>query len=389
MDRPLTRLALLGSTGSIGAQTLDVVRTLPDRFNIVALAAGRNLDRLHQQAREFHPRWLWASAAHDDLPTLQAIAHDTGATVATMDDIAAHPDLDLLVVATAGRAGLEPTLTALQRGTPVALANKEVVVMGGHLVRAAADAGHAELRPIDSEHSAIWQCLWGEEHNEIRRIILTASGGALRDLPPEDLSHVTPEQALRHPTWNMGNKITIDSATLLNKGMETIEARWLFDVPYERVEVLQHPESIVHSLVEMGDGSVKAQLGNPDMRLPIQCALSYPERLHPTVEPLNLAQIGALHFNAPNLDRYPCLRLAMHAGEQAGTYPAVMAAADEIAVHAFLNRAIPFTDIATVIDATLTDHQSTPDPDIDAIDNADAWPRRTATDHLKRVEVAR
>ena len=185
----------------------------------------------------------------------------------------------------------------------------------------------------------------------------------------------------------MGNKITIDSATLLNKGMETIEARWLFDVPYERVEVLQHPESIVHSLVEMGDGSVKAQLGNPDMRLPIQCALSYPDRLHPTVEPLNLAEIGTLHFSAPNLDRYPCLRLAMHAGEQGGTYPAVMAAADEIAVHAFLDGAIPFTDIATIIDATLTDHQSIPNPDLATIDDADAWARRTATSHLKHGEV--
>ena len=208
-------------------------------------------------------------------------------------------------------------------------------------MRAAADRGGGQLRPVDSEHSAIWQCLWGEEGNEIRRILLTASGGALRDLPRDALDDVTPAQALRHPTWNMGAKITIDSASLVNKGMETIEARWLFDVPYERVEVVQHAESIVHSLVEMGDGSVKAQLGNPDMRLPIQCALTYPQRLQPTVAPLDLTALGALHFAAPDLDRYPGLRLSQEAGRRGGTYPCVLAAADEVAVAAFLDGQYP------------------------------------------------
>ncbi len=370
MGNPLIRIALLGSTGSIGVQTLDVVRSLENRFEVLALAAGQNLNLLRQQVREFKPRLIWASAGNHDLPLLKEIANEVDATIATMDDIAMNPELDLLVVGTSGRAGLEPTLAALERGTPVALANKEVVVMAGHLVRAAADSGGAQLRPIDSEHSAIWQCLWGEDENEIKRIILTASGGALRDLPENELSNVTPAQALSHPTWNMGKKITIDSATLLNKGMETIEARWLFDIPYERVEVLQHTESIVHSLVEMSDGSVKA--------------LSFPKRLQPTVYPLDLAKIGTINFENPNLDRYPCLRLAMQAGKQEGTYPAVLAAADEVAVHSFLQGEISFPAIASVIESTLMIHESKPNPDLQTIDASDTWARRIATEQIRR-----
>ena len=318
--RPI-RVALLGSTGSIGRQTIDVIQAMPERFELRGLAAGRNLDALAAQAAALRPAAIWAAGGPGE--RLREIAAAAGATIATMDEMAADPLLDVLVVGTAGRAGLEPTLAALEHGRAVALANKEVVVMAGHLVRAAADRGGGQLRPVDSEHSAIWQCLWGEEGNAIRRILLTASGGALRDLPREALDDVTPEQALRHPTWNMGAKITIDSASLVNKGMETIEARWLFDVPYERVEVVQHAESIVHSLVEMGDGSVKAQLGNPDMRLPIQCALTYPERLQPTVAPLDLAALGALHFAAPDLDRYPvCASASQRPDAAAGRTPA-------------------------------------------------------------------
>ena len=350
-ERPI-RVALLGSTGSIGRQTIDVIQAMPERFELRGLAAGRNLDALAAQAAALRPAAIWAAGGPGG--RLREIAASAGATIATMDEMAADPLLDVLVVGTAGRAGLEPTLAALEHGRAVALANKEVVVMAGHLVRAAADRGGGQLRPVDSEHSAIWQCLWGEEGNAIRRILLTASGGALRDLPREALDDVTPEQALRHPTWNMGAKITIDSASLVNKGMETIEARWLFDVPYERVEVVQHAESIVHSLVEMGDGSVKAQLGNPDMRLPIQCALTYPERLEPTVAPLDLAALGALHFAAPDLDRYPGLRLSQEAGRRGGTYPCVLAAADEVAVSAFLEGQIRFTAIPEVIDAALS-----------------------------------
>lgn len=384
--RDTTTLVLIGSTGSIGTQTLDVVRAMPERYRVLGLAAGRNLDALEAQAREFRPRYLWAAVNGADGGRLRTIADEVGASVAPMEAMAADPEGDVLVVGTAGRAGLEPTLTALQRGADVALANKEVVVMAGALVRAAADAGGGQLRPIDSEHSAIWQCLWGEEEHEIRRIILTASGGALRDLAPDQLADVTPEQALRHPTWNMGAKITIDSATLMNKGMETIEARWLFDVPYERVEVIQHAESIVHSLVEFADGSVKAQLGYPDMRLPIQLALSWPLRLRPTTEPLDLAAVGSLNFSAPDLGRYPCLRLAMRAGLAGGTYPAVLAAADEVAVGAFLAREIRFDQIPSLVEYALDAHdgasQSGADPSLEQIDAADAWARRVTRDRI-------
>ncbi len=380
MAHPVIRFTLLGSTGSVGTQTLDVVRSMPGRFELLGLAAGRNTDLLASQAREFRPRQIWSSLAEDpeQETIVRAIATEVGAEILPMDGMAEDPEMDVLVVATAGRAGLEPTLIALEQGTDVALANKEVVVMAGHLLRAAADRSHARLRPVDSEHSAIWQCLWGEEGNEIRRIILTASGGALRDLPQSSLRQVSPAQALNHPTWDMGQKITIDSASLMNKGMETIEARWLFDVPYDRVEVLQHAESIVHSLVEMGDGSVKAQLGNPDMRLPIQCALCYPARLRPTVEPLDLAKLGALHFQTPDYDRYPCLKLAKEAGAAAGTYPTVMAAADEIAVEAFLQERIAFTDIPIIVEQVMHNHDSTSHPELVAIDAADIWAREAA-----------
>ncbi len=390
MGRSVTHFSLLGSTGSVGTQTLDVVRSMPERLSLLGLAAGRNLDLLASQAREFRPRAIWAADGEQPqvAERLRSIAQEIDAAVVPMEEMAGDPDLDVLVVGTAGRAGLEPTLAALQAGTDVALANKEVVVMAGHLLRAAADSAGSQLRPIDSEHSAIWQCLWGEEGNAIRRIILTASGGALRDLPAEALAGVSPAQALDHPTWNMGKKITIDSASLMNKGMETIEARWLFDVPYERVEVLQHPESIVHSLVEMGDGSVKAQLGNPDMRLPIQCALCYPTRLEPTVEPLDLAKLGTLHFQTPEFERYPCLGLAMQAGRAAGTYPTVMAAADEVAVEAFLQEQIRFTDIPTIIERVMDAHESTPDPALEAIDAADGWGRAEAQRLLATMTVA-
>lgn len=373
-------LVLLGSTGSIGRQTLDVVRAMPERFNILGMAAGRNLDALEAQAHEFGPKYIWA--ASDDEARLAGIGRESGALVTAMDEMAADPDGDVLVVGTAGRAGLEPTLTSLERGGAVALANKEVVVMAGQLVRDAVERGGGQLRPVDSEHSAIWQCLWGEEDHEIRRILLTASGGALRHLPADELAGVTPEQALDHPTWNMGDKITIDSATLMNKGMETIEAKWLFDVPYERVEIVQHAESIVHSLVEFGDGSVKAQLGYPDMKLPIQLALSYPARLEPTVEPLDLASVGTLNFSRPDLDRYPCLKLAQQAGRAGGTYPAVMAAADEVAVEAFLERRIGFTEIAEYVHQAMDAHRSTSDPEIEAIDAADAWARGFTTGRI-------
>ncbi len=376
MDRLPIRIALLGSTGSIGGQTLDVIRQLPERFKIVALAAGRNTQLLASQVAEVRPRYVFADARSG---ALDNAVRDAGATFASMDEMALAEDVDIVLVGTAGAAGLSPTLRALEIGRPVAIANKEVLVMAGHLVRDAMTRGGGDLRPVDSEHSAIWQCLWGEEAHEIRRILLTASGGAFRDFDESRLAAVTPEQALNHPTWNMGAKITVDSASLMNKGMETIEAMWLFDVPMSKVEVVLHRESIVHSLVEFSDGSVKAQLGVPDMRLPIQCALAYPERMPvPPAPPLNLAAIGTLHFGEPDLGRFPCLRLAIEAGTEGGTLPAVMAAADEVAVDRFLRRDIGFLDIPAVIEDVMQRHSKIPTPELGAVLEADAWARREA-----------
>ncbi len=374
-DRPI-RVAILGSTGSIGRQALDVIRQLPDRFSVVALAAGQNVDSLARQVIEFAPAYAWAEA--DSRPLRDALAA-TGAEWLSMDEMALLPQVDVLLVGTAGAAGLTPTLRALEAGRAVALANKEVLVMAGHLVRTAMLHGGGDLRPVDSEHSAIWQCLWGEELHAIRRILLTASGGAFRDFDQQQLAAVTAEQALNHPTWKMGAKITVDSASLMNKGMETIEAMWLFDVPMEKVEVVLHRESIVHSLVEFSDGSIKAQLGLPNMKLPIQLALAYPERMPvPPVPPLDLAAVGSLHFGKPDAGRFPCLSLAMEAGRAGGTMPAVMAAADEIAVGRFLAGGIPFPGIPTVIDRVMQRHSPVHQPDFEAVLDADRWARAEA-----------
>jgi len=382
MDNPVTGrrqgLVVLGSTGSIGRQTLDVVRSLPGRFNVIGLAAGGNVTLLEEQTREFRPRFVRCERE------VEYLRGRVSARWAEMEEMAAQADVDLVVVATTGTAGLAPTLAALRAGKTVALANKEVLVMAGQLLTAEAKRHKAQLRPIDSEHSAVWQCLWGERSDSVERIVLTASGGPFRDTPPEELERVTSEQALRHPNWQMGQKITVDSATLLNKGMECIEARWLFDVPLERIEVLLHRESIVHSLVEFRDGSVKAQLGAPDMRLPIQCALTYPERLSGTSVPrLDLSRVGTLNFGTPDMKRYPCLSLALEAGRRGGTFPAVLCAADEIAIQHFLAGHLRFTEIARVVEGALSAHAGTAEPSLDEIVAADASARLWAEDWVK------
>ena len=371
-------LAILGSTGSIGRQTLDVVRSLPKHFNIIGLAAGGNVTLLEEQAREFRPRLIYCNREGE------YVRGRVSAHWATMEEMAAHPDTDVVVTATLGITGLSPTLAALRAGKTVALANKEVLVMAGHLLTAEAQRHSAQLRPIDSEHSAIWQCLWGEHPDSVERIVLTASGGPFRDTPPEELHLVTAEQALRHPNWQMGRKITVDSATLLNKGLECIEARWLFNVPLDRIDVIMHRESIIHSLVMFRDGSVKAQLGIPDMRLPIQCALTYPERVPGTAVPrLDLTRIGTLNFGTPDMKRYPCLSLALEAGRKGGAFPAVLCAADEIAVQHFLAGHLGFTDIAHVIEGALTAHTGPANPTHDDILAADASARAWAEDWVK------
>jgi len=379
----MTRLAILGSTGSIGRQTLEVVRDLRPRFRVVALAAGHNVTLLEEQAKEFSPQLLWANREADYLHQ-KTVRGAIAARWTPMEDMASHPDVDIVVVATGGKAGLLPTLAAVKAGKAVALANKEVLVMAGHLVVAEARRHDADLRPVDSEHSAIWQCLWGEDRANIARIILTGSGGPFRDRPLDELERVTPEQALRHPTWQMGHKITVDSATLLNKGLEAIEAHWLFGVPFDKIEVVLHRESIIHSLVEFCDGSIKAQLGMPDMRLPIQCALTYPQRL-PMGRPkrLDLGRLGSLSFSQPDPRRFPCLSLALEAGRRGGTFPAVMAAADELAVDHFLGSHITFLDIAKVIEATLSAHPGASDPSLEEVLAADTWARQWAEDWLR------
>ena len=370
MDRSVKQLAVLGSTGSIGQQTLEVVRALPQVFSVVGLAAGQNSDLLAQQIAEFHPRLIGYQGELAPQPPA-----DTEYQVLSLEDIARHPEVDTVVIATSGKAGLSPTLAAVRAGKTVCLANKESLVMAGQIIFNEAKQSGAHILPIDSEHSAIWQCLNGEQQKPAR-LILTASGGPFRNYSPARLNDVSVEQALEHPSWQMGPKVTIDSATLMNKGLEVIEAHWLFDMPLEKITVLIHPQSIVHSMVEFIDGSIKAQLSYPDMRLPIQFALSYPERLpNPQLPRLDWSQISNLTFEAPDFDTFPCLKLAIDAGKRGETYPAVLCGADEMAVELFLSRRIRFGDIARYVGQTLEQHQSVPNPTLDEILAADAWAR--------------
>jgi 1-deoxy-D-xylulose-5-phosphate reductoisomerase len=370
----VTRVAILGSTGSIGRQTLDVIRAHPEHFQVVGLTAFNNTELLAQQVAEFGPRYV-ASGRPDDLRTRLG---EIAPRICSIEDVACAPEVDVILSAVVGKEGLEPALAALRLGKTVALANKEAMIMAGSLLRAAAEAGGGALRPVDSEHSAIWQCLAGEDPASIRRLVLTASGGALRDLPLDELEGITAERALAHPTWRMGRKITIDSATLFNKGLEVIEAHLLFDVPYERIDVLMHRESIIHSLVEMVDGSFKAQLSWPDMRQPIQYALSYPRRLDLDIKTVDLAAMRSLNFGELDMQRYPCLRIALEAGARGSTYPAAVAAADEEAVGAFLEGGIGFLDIPRIIEAALDAHAPGDVSNLESILKADAWGRQFA-----------
>ncbi len=383
------RIALLGSTGSIGRQTLDVVRRFPDYFRVVALAARSNVSLLAEQVREFQPSVVTCFA---DTPEVEALAR-TLLPQALLGEqgllaVATHSDVDVVVAATSGLVGLKPTLAAIGAGKALALANKETLVMAGHLVTQAAQRAGVPIFPIDSEHSAIWQCLRGEQHDEIRRLLLTASGGPFRSVPLEHLRSVTIEQALAHPTWHMGPKITIDSATLMNKGLEVIESHWLFDIPYEQMEVVVHPESIIHSMVEFIDGSIKMQASLPSMHLPIMNALAYPTRLPAAedgfIRDLRWSAVAALHFEELELTRFPCFRLAIEAGRRGGTYPCALVGADEEAVALFLSGKIRFVEIAELIEATLEIHQSIEQPDVAATLEACAWARRTVQDVWKK-----
>ncbi len=363
----MRNVVVLGSTGSIGQQTLDICAQFPDEIRVLGLAAGRNEAMLRRQMEQFNPRW--AALIEKSADWEWESGTDALLTMASA------PEVDLVVVAIVGAGGLLPTLAALEAGKRVALANKEALVMAGPVIkRQLARAG--ELVPIDSEHSAIWQCLHQEQTASVERLVLTASGGAFRDWAPDDLDGVQPAQALEHPTWRMGPKITVDSATLMNKGLEVIEATLLFAVGIEQVDVLMHRESIVHSLVYFTDSSVKAQLGLPDMRLPIQYALSYPHRLSNQLPRLDLAAIQQLHFASVDWDRYPCLAMAVEAGRRGGTFPTALCAADEMAVDLFLHGRLRFTDIPRLIERVLTRHENCDNPGLDDILEADSTARR-------------
>ena len=353
----MKRIAILGSTGSIGCSALSVVAAHPERLEVVGLAAGRNVERFAEQVARVRPAVV-ALADDDALGRLQASGAPPADTVAGWGEdglvaVATHPRVDLVLCASAGTAALGATLAAIEAGKTVALANKEVLVMAGRLMVEAARRRGVTILPVDSEHNAIHQCVDGRAPDDVVRYILTASGGPFRDRPAADLEAVTPEDALRHPTWSMGPKITVDSATLMNKGLEVIEARWLFDAPPDRIDVVVHPQSVVHSLIELRDGSVIAQLGVTDMRLPIQYAFSYPERWPAPLPALDLPACGPLDFQRPDTGRFPCLGLAYHALRAGAAFPAVLNAANEVAVAAFLERRLPFTAIPRVIETTL------------------------------------
>ena len=386
----MKHLAILGSTGSIGRSTLAVVDAHPSRLRVVALAAGDNAELLAAQAAAYRPAIVaMSSAAAAD--RLRAALPAGGAPAVAagpegMIAVATHPDVDIVVCASAGTAGLEAVLAAIEAGKTIALANKEVLVMAGELVTSAARRRGVPILPVDSEHNAIHQCLHGRAHGEIRRLILTASGGPFRDVPAEALAAVGPDAALQHPTWRMGRKITIDSATLMNKGLEVIEARWLFNVAAEQIDVLIHPQSVVHSMVELSDGSVIAQLGVTDMRLPIQYACSYPDRWEAALPSLDLVRAGRLDFDAPDLARFPCLGLAYRALKAGGTLAVVLNAANEVAVEAFLERRLGFTGIPRVIERTMDAHRSEGVDSLPVIRRVDAWAREYARGAARELE---
>ncbi len=367
----MKRVSILGSTGSLGTQTLQVVERFPEMLAISGLAAGRNVDLLIQQAKQFRPR-IVSVELEADVARVRAALGDPAIEVCADACAVASFDADLVIGALVGSVGMRPVLAALAAGRDLALANKEVLVMAGELVLHEARRHGARLTPLDSEHVAVHQCLAGHPREALRRVTLTASGGPFRTASRAQLEAATPEQALAHPNWKMGPKITIDSATLMNKGFEVIEARWLFDLAPEQIDVVIHPESIVHSLVEFCDGSWLAQLAVPDMRVPIAYALALPDRLAlPDLEPLDLAELGALHFEAPDRERFPALGLAFAALHAGGTAPAALSAANEVAVDAFLQGRISFTAIAAAAEAVLEMQPRGPGLDLDEILDAD------------------
>jgi 1-deoxy-D-xylulose-5-phosphate reductoisomerase len=387
------RVAVFGSTGSIGVSTLDVIQRHADRFHVAALTAHRNIERLREQCLQHRPDFAVVSSAADG----ESLASDLrSAGLATrvltgadgLVEVAGHRDVDTVVAGIVGAAGLRSALTAAEAGKRILLANKEALVMSGPLFMDAVRRSGATLLPVDSEHNAIFQCRAGDHPSGVRRVLLTASGGPFLRASVEQMRTATPEQACAHPRWNMGRKISVDSATLMNKGLELIEACLLFDLAAARVEIVVHPQSIVHSMVEYCDGSMLAQLGNPDMRVPIAHALGWPDRIQSGVESLDIVRAGRLDFEAPDFERFPCLTLAIKVAELGGTAPAVLNAANEVAVQAFLDRRLGFTDIPHVIEAVLEQHSVRSVSSLEDVLAADEWSRRQAQIAVERSPAA-
>lgn len=379
----MKRIAILGSTGSIGTQTLDVISHYPDLFAVEALSGGYNITLLAEQVKQFRPKKVSVATKSlaEELKQLVPSGTQVYYGEEGLIEVAAGTEADYVVSSLVGSQGLRPTLAAIEAGKHIGLANKETLVSAGHIVKEQVKRRGVSLLPVDSEHSAIFQCLNGESMKDVHKITLTASGGSFRDRTREDLQNVTVEQALQHPNWSMGAKITIDSATMVNKGLEVIEAHWLFDLAYSQIDVIIHPESIIHSYVEFADNSIIAQLGNPDMRVPIQYALTYPNRLQTPTPSLNLAQLGKLHFREMDFERFPCLKMAYDSGKAGGTAPTVFNASNEAAVDRFLKGEIRFLQIEDIIASALEQHIVESNPDLEQITAADAWARKTANSY--------
>ena len=387
----LKTIAILGSTGFIGRNTLEIVRAFPERFRVAAISAGSNIDLLEQQILEFKPKVV--ALAHEDSYKILKERLSENSTkilwgIAGLIEVATHNDVDMVMSAIVGAAGLVPTMAAIKAKKDVALANKESLVMAGSILMAEVKKAGINLIPVDSEHSAIFQSLEGQRKKDVKRLILTASGGPFLNTSKNDLETVTPEKALRHPKWKMGRKITIDSATLMNKGLEVIEARWLFDIPADKISVHIHPQSIVHSMVEYIDGSILAQMAPTDMKGPISYALAYPERLKLNFPALNLCDMEGLTFCEPDVDRFPALKLAYDALKEGTAMPIILNGADEIAVQAFLDNKIPFNAIPWVINETMMSHNSSDCRTFEEILTLNKWSRKKASEIIKQKALS-
>ncbi|WP_339254864.1 1-deoxy-D-xylulose-5-phosphate reductoisomerase [Sporosarcina sp. FSL W8-0480] len=381
----MKNISLLGATGSIGTQTLDIIQSNREKFKLVSFSAGMNILRVREITREFQPEIVSvinstdASVLQAEFPNTKFVYGKEGLIL-----VAAHSNADMLVNAVIGSIGLEPTIQAIKEGITIAIANKETLVAAGDIVMAEAKKNNVALLPVDSEHSALFQSLNGENPKRVSRLILTASGGSFRHLPKSELKDVTVQQALAHPNWSMGNKLTIDSATMMNKGLEVIEAHHLFDMPYEKIDCLLHKESIIHSIVEFEDTSMIAQLGSPDMRVPIQYAMTYPDRIPmQNAKPLRLEEIGILHFEKMDMERYKALALAYEAGREGGTMPTVMNAANEVAVELFMKGEIPFLQIEEIVERMMNQHEKISSPDLETILEIDSLTRKMVYDKVK------